>query len=103
MLASGVIAAVLALIDARGGSLGHVRFVATTGFVLLAPGWAVIGFLPRLGAAQRWILALASSTAIAIVGGQLMLLTGWWHPVAALLVLVLVCLPVLTRHAIVYW
>lgn len=101
LLALGTLACAMAAADLRGGILDAVRLAAVTGFLVLGPGWAAAGFLRGASTPQLWIVAIGTGTAIGILIGQVMLLVGAWSPVVALYVVVLLCAPLLLRHAIV--
>jgi hypothetical protein len=96
----GVLAGVLAAVGVTGGAGGTVRAVATVGFLVLGPGWAVAGFLRSVPPALAWTVAVAVGTAVGALGAQAMLAAGWWQPQIALGVLVVVCLPALVRHVL---
>lgn len=96
----GVLACVLAASGSTRGLPGQARAVATTAFLLLGPGWAVAGFLRRASPALLWSVAVAVGSAIGAMAAAAMLLLNQWHPVAALDVLVVLCLPALLRHTV---
>lgn len=98
---AGVVAGALALLDLDDGALGHVRLAATIGFVLLGPGWALVGFVRDLSTPMTWLLAAASGVAMGLLVGQAMAMLGWWYPVPALVLTAVLCSPVLVRHAVV--
>jgi hypothetical protein len=92
----GVVAGVLAALEITG----VVRAVATVSFMLLGPGWAVAGFLRGTSAALSWIVAAAVGCAVGALGAVEMLRLDQWHPLLGLVVLVVLGVPVLLRHAI---
>ncbi len=101
LIVAGVLACVLSLLDSAGGAVGNVRFLTTTAFLVLGPGWAAAGFLRRAPAAHVWLLTIGTGVAVTLLVGQLMVSTGWWHPAAALYLMTAVSVPVLLRHAVV--
>lgn len=101
LIVAGVLACVLSLLDSAGGAVGNVRFLTTTAFLVLGPGWAAAGFLRRAPAAHVWLLTIGTGVAVTLLVGQLMVSTGWWHPAAALYLMTVVSVPVLLRHAVV--
>lgn len=101
LVAAGVTACVLSLLQVAGGPLGQVRLVATIGFLLLGPGWAVAGFLRRAPAAHVWLLALGVGVATTLLVGQVMVMTGLWAPAGALYAAAVLSVPFLVRHAVV--
>ena len=101
LIAAAVAACALAAADARGGFAGSLRLVVTPAFLLLGPGWAAAGFLRRAPAAHVWLLAVGTGTAVTLLIGQLMVMTGTWAPVGALYLTAAVSLPFLLRHAVV--
>ncbi|MDL5160133.1 hypothetical protein [Actinomycetospora termitidis] len=96
----GVVAGVLVALDAAGTLLGPVRAVTTVVFMILGPGWAIAGFLRRSAPALVWAVAVAVGCAVGGLGAQAMLAAGWWHPDAALVLLVLLCVPALVWHVV---
>jgi len=101
LLGAGPLACVLAAMGVTSGPGGDLRMVATTAFLLVGPGWAVVGFLRRAPASMTWILAVATSAAFGAVIGLGMVQLRIWQPEAALLLVVALCSPVLLRHAVV--
>lgn len=96
----GIVACGLAVAGATSGVAGALRAVATTVFLVLGPGWAVAGFLRQGSPSLSWIVAIAVGCALGALGGEAMLELGLWHPVAALGLLAVLCVPVLLTHAI---
>lgn len=96
----GAVAVLYALVDVRVEPLHEVRIVVTTVFLLLGPGWALAAFLTGRSMAERFLLSAATGTAFAILAGQVMVVSGAWHPVALLVGVVLVTVPVLVAHAV---
>ena len=101
LLGAGPLACVLAAMGVTSGPGGDLRMVATVAFLLVGPGWAVVGFLRRAPASMTWILAVATSAAFGAVIGLGMVQLRIWQPEAALLLVVALCSPVLLRHAVV--
>jgi hypothetical protein len=100
LVAAGVAACGLSLLQVAGGPLGQVRLVVTVGFLLLGPGWAVAGFLRRAPAAHVWLLALGVGVATSLLVGQVMVMTGLWVPAGALFAATVLSVPFLVRHAV---
>lgn len=101
LIAAAVLACVLAAVGVTGGVAHSVRLVVTPVFLLLGPGWAAAGFLRRAPAAHVWLLAVGTGTAVTLLIGQVMVMTGWWAPVGALYLTAAVSVPFLLRHAVV--
>lgn len=101
LLGAGQLAFVLAAMGVTSGPVGNLRMVATAAFLLVGPGWAVVGFLHRAPASITWILAVAASAAFGAVIGLGMALLRIWQPELALFLMVALCSPVLIRHAVV--
>jgi hypothetical protein len=100
LVAAGVAACGLSLLQVAGGPLGQVRLVVTVGFLLLGPGWAVAGFLRRAPAAHAWLLAIGVGVATSLLVGQVMVMTGFWVPAGALFAATVLSVPFLVRHAV---
>lgn len=100
LAALGLVAVVYALADVRGGPLHDVRIVVTTVFVTLGPGWALAGFLTSRSLAERFVVAAGAGVALAILAGQVMVVSGAWHPVGLLYLMAALTVPVLIRHAV---
>ncbi|MDF3049862.1 MAG: hypothetical protein K0R87_1500 [Pseudonocardia sp.] len=100
LVAAGVAACGLSLLQVAGGPLGQVRLVVTVVFLLLGPGWAVAGFLRRAPAAHVWLLALGVGVATSLLVGQVMVMTGFWVPAGALSAATVLSVPFLVRHAV---
>jgi hypothetical protein len=100
LVAAGVAACGLSLLQVAGGPLGQVRLVVTVGFLLLGPGWAVAGFLRRAPAAHVWLLALGVGVATSLLVGQVMVMMGFWVPAGALYAATVLSVPFLVRHAV---
>ncbi|GLZ50616.1 hypothetical protein [Actinomycetospora sp. NBRC 106378] len=92
----GALAAVSALVD-----VAHpLRLVSTVAFGLVGPGWALTALLRPRDLAERAVVAVGAGVALALVVGQAMVVTTAWHPVGALLVLVVLAVPVLVVQAL---
>lgn len=94
-------ACLLSVLDVSGGAMGSLRLLVTIGFLILGPGWAAAGFLRRAPAAHVWLLTVGTGVAVTLLIGQVMVMTGEWHPTAALYLVAALCAPVLVRHAVV--
>jgi len=57
---------------------GGVRFVVVMIFSLTVPGWSVVGFLQIRDVAWLVSLSVATSMALEMVLGEIML-ARWWH------------------------
>ena len=101
LVAAGVVACTMSLMDVGGGALGQLRLVVTIAFLLLGPGWAAAGFLRRAPAAHVWLLTVGVGVATTLLIGQLMVMAGIWRPAGALYVTALLSVPFLLRHAVV--
>jgi hypothetical protein len=86
---------------ALSGVEGPVRLVATIGFFLLAPGWAVTATVSPPGPAAvtsaRWAVAVAVSAGLDALIAETMLLLGW-YPVPAFGALLAVSAVLLAGH-----
>ncbi|MFC5061617.1 glycosyltransferase family 2 protein [Actinomycetospora atypica] len=89
-----------ASVSAFVGAEGPTRLAVTVLFLVLGPGWAVAGFLRGAPVALVWTIALAVGCAVGVLGGQAMVVAQEFHPVLALYLVALVCLPLLVRHAV---
>ena len=96
----GIVSLLYALVDARADLLHDVRIGVTAVFLLLGPGWAVSAFLARPTMAERFLLAAATGTALAILVGQIMVVSGAWYPGWVLVAAVVLTVPVLVSHAL---
>lgn len=101
LVVAGLLACVLSLLGTTGGVPGDIRFVVTTVFLVLGPGWAAAGFLRRAPAAHVWLLTVGVGVAATLLVGQIMVSTGAWHPAVALYVMTVLSVPFLLRHAVV--
>jgi uncharacterized membrane protein len=77
-----------------------LRTVAVLVFVGATPGWALISYVNVRHLSVTWISAIGLSFSIAIVIAQVMVLTKAWHPITAVLVLVLFTVPLLAHHVL---
>ena len=101
LVAVGMVACAMSLLDIGGGALGQLRLAATIAFLLLGPGWAAAGFLRRAPAAHVWLLTVGVGVATTLLIGQLMVMTGIWAPAGALYMTAVLSVPFLLRHAVV--
>lgn len=101
LVAAGVAACAMSVLQLAGGVVGQVRLALTLAFLLLGPGWAAAGFLRRAPAAHVWLLAVGTGVATTLLVGQLMVMTGFWAPTAALYLVAGSSIPFLVRHAVV--
>ncbi|MBB4684452.1 hypothetical protein [Amycolatopsis jiangsuensis] len=69
------------------GLTGPVRLCVTLLFFLAVPGWSVVAFFRPGTSSLTWALVLATSVALDLLGGELMLLTQWQPAVASAAVL----------------
>ncbi|GAA0927164.1 hypothetical protein GCM10009559_12800 [Pseudonocardia zijingensis] len=101
LVLAGIGACVLNVLGTTGGLLGELRFVLTTGFLVLGPGWSAAGFLRRAPAAHVWLLTVGVGVAVTLLVGQIMVSAAFWRPDLALYALTVVSVPFLLRHAVV--
>lgn len=101
LVVAGAAACVFSVLGVTGGVLGDVRFLVTTLFLFLGPGWAAAGFLRRAPAAHVWLLTIGVGVAATLLVGQVMVGTGFWQPAGALYLIALLSVPFLIRHAVV--
>lgn len=101
LVVAGAAACAMSLLGITGGVAGDARFVVTTAFLVLGPGWAAAGFLRRAPAAHVWMLTVGVGVSTTLLISQIMVSTGGWRPAVALYLLTLVSVPLLLRHAVV--
>lgn len=101
LVAAGIAACVFSVMGVTGGVLGDIRFVVTTGFLILGPGWAAAGFLRRAPAAHVWMLTAGVGVSTTLLVAQIMVSSRWWQPSIALYVMTGLAVPFLLRHAVV--
>lgn len=101
LVVAGVAACVFSVLGVTGGALGDARFVVTTLFLVLGPGWAAAGFLRRAPAAHVWLLTVGVGVAATLLVGQVMVSIELWRPAAALYIMTALSVPFLLRHAVV--
>lgn len=101
LVVAGLAACALSVLRVTGGVLGDVRFVLTTVFLILGPGWSAAGFLRRAPAAHVWLLTVGVGVAATLLVGQVMVSTGQWRPAVALYLMTVASVPFLLRHAVV--
>ena len=101
LVAAGLSACALSVLQVTAGPLAQVRLPLTLAFLLLGPGWAAAGFLRRAPAAHVWLLAVGVGVATTLLIGQVMVMTGVWAPAGALYLTTAASVPFLLRHAVV--
>jgi hypothetical protein len=101
LVVAGVAACAFSVMNVTGGTLGEVRFLVTTAFLVLGPGWSAAGFLRRAPAAHVWLLTLGVGVSTTLLVGQIMVTAHWWQPTLALYAITVACIPFLLRHAVV--
>jgi hypothetical protein len=69
-----VVAVVLDIGDFRG----PLRFVVSLLFALTVPGWSIVGYLRSREVAWLLSLCVATSLAVEVVVGEIVL-SWWWH------------------------
>jgi uncharacterized membrane protein len=77
----------VAVVLTMAGAHGPLRLLFGLAFVLVVPGWAVIGFLRLNWPAAEVSLTIGLSLAITLLGSEVMLWTHTWHPVTYQLIL----------------
>jgi hypothetical protein len=101
LVVAGIIACLLNVQDVGGGVLGEIRFLVTSGFLILGPGWSAAGFLRRAPAAHVWLLTVGVGVSATLLVAQIMVSFRWWQPDIALYAITAVTVPFLLRHAVV--
>ncbi|QYN31685.1 hypothetical protein K1T35_23745 [Pseudonocardia sp. DSM 110487] len=101
LVVSGIAACIFNAMGTTGGILGDLRFVVTTAFLVLGPGWAAAGFLRRAPAAHVWLLTIGVGVAVTLLVAQIMVSAAFWRPELALYAITVVSVPFLLRHAVV--
>lgn len=101
LVVAGIAACILAVMNLRDGAIGELRFLVTTAFLILGPGWAAAGFLRRAPAAHVWLLTIGVGVSTTLLVGQIMVTTGFWRPEIALYAITVGSIPFLLRHAVV--
>lgn len=74
LLVIDVLALLLGLFQVHG----PFRFVVSLLFALTVPGWSIVGFVSIRGVAWLVALCVATSLALEIVLGEIVL-AWWWH------------------------
>lgn len=77
-----------------------VRTVAVLLFVLTVPGWSLISYVNVRHLSVTWISAVGLSLSVCLVLAQFLVLTKFWHPEAALVLLDCACVPLLAHHVL---
>jgi hypothetical protein len=101
LVVAGVAACVLNVLAISGGAVGEIRFLVTSGFLILGPGWAAAGFLRRAPAAHVWLLTVGVGVSTTLLVAQFMVSSRSWEPSLALYVITALSVPFLLRHAVV--
>lgn len=101
LVLAGIAACAFSLLGVTGGAVGDARFVVTTIFLILGPGWAAAGFLRRAPAAHVWLLTVGVGVAATLLVGQIMVSIEIWRPAVALYAVTALSVPFLLRHAVV--
>jgi uncharacterized membrane protein len=69
-------------------------------FVGTVPGWSLISYLNVRHLSVTWISAVGLSISVGVLLAQVLVLTRFWHPEAAVVVLGCACVPVLAHHVV---
>lgn len=77
-----------------------VRVLIGTAYVLVVPGWALVGLLDLRSPAFEWPLAVATSMAVGILLAQGLVWSGRWSPLTALLLLAAGTTPALVHQLV---
>ncbi|GAA3832799.1 hypothetical protein [Amycolatopsis tucumanensis] len=77
-----------------------LRPLAVLVFVLTAPGWALISYVNVRHLSVTWVSAVGISLAITLIVAQVLVLTRFWHPEAAVVVLAFVTAVPLAHHVL---
>ncbi|OXM67530.1 MULTISPECIES: hypothetical protein [Amycolatopsis] len=77
-----------------------LRPLAVLVFVLTAPGWALISYVNVRHLSVTWVSAVGISLAITLIVAQVLVLTRFWHPEAAVVVLAAVTALPLAHHVL---
>ncbi|OLT20681.1 hypothetical protein BJF78_35220 [Pseudonocardia sp. CNS-139] len=101
LVVAGVVACVMSVMNVQGEVMGEVRFLVTTAFFIMGPGWSAAGFLRRAPAAHVWLLTLGVGVSTTLLIAQVMVSTGFWRPDYALYGVTALSIPFLLRHAVV--
>jgi len=101
LVVAGLVACTASVLEVDGGVVGEARFLLTTFFLIVGPGWAAAGFLRRAPAAHVWLLTVGVGVAVTLLVGQIMVGTGVWRPALALYTITVLSIPFLLRHAVV--
>jgi uncharacterized membrane protein len=93
--ASAALAAVdlVTLVVLVGAVHGPVRFIFGLAFVVVVPGWSLVGLVGLANAPLEFALSVAVSLASLMLGAQVMMAMGLWHPVAFAELVGVACLP----------
>lgn len=77
-----------------------VRTLVILLFVLTVPGWALISYVNVRHLSVTWITAVGLSLSVCIVVAQFLVMTKFWHPQAAVVLLACACVPLLVHHVL---
>jgi hypothetical protein len=75
-----------------------LRSVLVALAVLVVPGAAIMGFVRLKDVLTELLLTVVVSLSLAVIGTQVMIWLGIWHPTALLIVTCLLSVAVLLRH-----
>jgi hypothetical protein len=101
LVVAGLVACAFSVLNVTGPVVGEVRFLVTTAFLIMGPGWSAAGFLRRAPAAHVWLLTLGVGVSTTLLIGQVMVTSGFWRPALALYAVTVFSIPFLLRHAVV--
>jgi hypothetical protein len=101
LVVAGITACLLNVQGITGGVVGEIRFLVTSGFLILGPGWSAAGFLRRAPAAHVWLLTIGVGVSTTLLVAQVMVSFQWWQPDIALYAITAMTVPFLLRHAVV--
>jgi uncharacterized membrane protein len=96
LLVLTVLTGACAVLDVRGG----FRLLLTLLFVLFAPGWAIANYLRMDSPSLVWSVSAAVGGSVGIIIAQIMVTTGQWHPVGALLLVCALTVVPLVHHLV---
>jgi peptidoglycan/LPS O-acetylase OafA/YrhL len=96
LLVLTVVTGACVVLDVRG----DFRLPLTLLFVLFAPGWAIANYLRMDRPSLVWSVSAAVGGSLAIITAQIMVTTGRWHPVGALLLVCALTVVLLVHHLV---
>lgn len=94
LLALSVLTAALTVLDVPTPG----RLYLTVAFVVLAPGWALTAYLRVDTPAMVWSVSVSLGVSVAIILAQTMVSARFWHPWAAMVLLELLTIGLLSHH-----